>query len=106
MNDPLDRILRHHAAASIADDGFGARVLQALPARRADARAWLRPTLVLGSMALGAVLATVLSPAAGSLLEGFKELAQLRMLTPAAMSAVGMSCAVLVSAVIIAVDTD
>ena len=106
MIDPVERILKHHAAASLADDGFGARVMQALPPRMASPRRWLRPALVLGSTALGAVLATLLSPAAGSLLEGFTELAQLRMLTPAAVSAVAISCALLVSAVILAVDTD
>jgi hypothetical protein len=106
MNDPLDRILRDHAATAIADDGFSARVMQALPVRHADARAWLKPALVLGSMTLGSVLAIVLSPATGSLLEGFSELAQLRVFTPAAMTAMAVSCALLVSAVIFAGDTD
>ena len=106
MNDPLDRILESHAAAPVADDGFGARVMNALPARPASPRLWVRPVLVLGSTALGAVLALALSPAAGSLLEGFRELAQLRVITPAAISAVAISCALLVSAVILAVDTD
>jgi hypothetical protein len=106
MNDPIDRILRNHAEDSIADDGFSARVLGALPAPATRARPWLRPALVLGSTALGAVLATVLSPAAGSLLEAFRELAELRMLSPAAVSAVAISCALLLSAVIMAVDTD
>ncbi len=106
MNDPLDRILGDHAAFPIADAGFSARVMHRLPARRADSRAWARPLLVLGSTALGAALAIAFSPAAGSLLEGFAELAQLRMLTPAAVTAVAVSCALLVSAVILAVDTD
>jgi hypothetical protein len=106
MADSLDRILDAHAAVPVADDGFSARVLHALPARHASPRAWLRPALVLGSTALGAVLALMLSPAAGSLLEGFTELAQLRVITPAAISAVAIACALLVSAVILAVDTD
>ena len=106
MNDPLDRILAADAATPIADDGFSARVLQALPAREANPRLWLRPVLVLGSTALGAALAIALSPAAGSLLAAFTELAQLRVITPAAVSAVAIACALLVSAVILAVDTD
>lgn len=106
MTDPLDRILTAHARTPIADDGFSARVLHALPARHAGRRPWLRAALVLGSTALGAGLALVLSPAAGTLLEGFRELVQLRVLTPAAMTAVAISCALLVSAVILAVDTD
>ena len=106
MSDPVERILKHHAAASLADDGFGQRVMGALPPRAAGLRPWLRSILVFGSTALGAVLALWLSPAAGSLLEGFTELAQLRIFTPAAMTAVAISCALLVSAVILAVDTD
>jgi hypothetical protein len=106
MTDPLDRILKHHAAATLTDDGFGARVMSALPMRQTRSRPWLRPALVIGSTALGAALAFMLSPAAGSLLEGFVELAQLRMFSPAAVSAVAITCALLVSAVILAVDTD
>ena len=106
MNDPLDRILSDHAAAPIADNDFSARVMHALPARPASPPLWVRPVLVFGSTALGAMLAIVLSPAAGSLLEGFGELAQLRMFSPAAVTAVAISCALLVSAVILAVDTD
>lgn len=106
MNDPLDRFLRDQATAPIGDEGFSARVLHALPARRAAPRLWVRPALVFGSTALGAVLAIILSPATGSLLEGFGELAQLRMFSPAAVTAVAISCALLVSAVILAVDTD
>ena len=106
MSDPLDRILEHHAAATLADDGFSTRVMNALPVREAGMHAWLRPALIFGSTALGAALALMLSPAAGSLLEGFRELAQLRVITPAAISAVSIACALLVSAVILAVDTD
>jgi hypothetical protein len=107
MSDALDRILSNHAASTaLADDGFSARVQRALPARAAPRLHWIRPMVVLGSTALGAALAIALSPAAGSLLEGFNELARLRLASPAAISAVAISCALLVSAVIMAVDTD
>ena len=38
----------------VNDDGFTARVVAALPPRR---RTWLRPVLLLGSVAVGTVLA-------------------------------------------------
>jgi len=51
-NDPLEKILRE-PAPYIADDGFTARVVGALPRRP---RAWLRPAILLGVIAAGAVL--------------------------------------------------
>ena len=56
MSD-LERLLREDARASIADNGFTARVMGALPARAAKPGPWLRPGLVLGSTVLGGVLA-------------------------------------------------
>jgi hypothetical protein len=53
-NDPLDALLRERNTY-IDDNGFTARVLAALPQRRS--RVWLRPTLLLGTTAIGYVLA-------------------------------------------------
>ena len=52
-NDPLDALLREQDKY-IEDNGFTARVVAALPRRR---RAWLRPGLLLGAVAIGSVLA-------------------------------------------------
>ncbi len=52
-NDPLDLLLREQNA-HIDDNGFAGRVLAALPRRR---RTWLRPAFLLGSTAIGSVLA-------------------------------------------------
>jgi len=52
-NDPLDALL-HEQDKYIEDNGFTARVVAALPRRR---RAWLRPVLLLGAVAIGSVLA-------------------------------------------------
>jgi len=51
--DPIDTRLREQDTY-INDDGFTARVVAALPPRR---RTWLRPVLLLGSAAVGTVLA-------------------------------------------------
>ena len=57
-NDPLDALLREQDKY-IADNGFTARVLTGLPRRR---RAWLRPVLLLGAVAIGSVLAVLSLP--------------------------------------------
>src|SRR5712692_987526 len=91
--DHLDRLLREDARAVIADDGFTARVVAALPARSAQERAWLKPALVLGSAALGGFLATAFAPSGASAVQGFIDLAQMRSLTPAALTGIAMSAA-------------
>jgi hypothetical protein len=58
----LDELLRQDAADGMDDGGFTLRVLSALPPRRANGRAWLRPVLVMGSAVVGSLLAMVLSP--------------------------------------------
>ena len=105
MND-LDQLLRDDASVALPDDGFSARVMQALPARAARSRPWLRPALVLGSAAIGSALALALSPGEVSLVQGFVDLASLRGLTPAAVVGVGMAGALLLSAVVLAADPD
>ena len=105
MND-LDRILREDARVSLPDDGFSARVMDALPRRAPVARSWIHPALVFGSAAVGCALAVLLAPAGGSLLEGFADLAQLRALTPAAITAIAIGGALLASALVLATDLD
>jgi anti-sigma factor RsiW len=51
--DPIDTQLREQTPY-IDDNGFTQRVIAALPPRR---RTWLRPVLLLGSAAVGIVLA-------------------------------------------------
>jgi hypothetical protein len=52
-NDPIDMQLREQTPY-IDDNGFTQRVIAALPPRRLT---WLRPVLLLGSAAVGIVLA-------------------------------------------------
>jgi hypothetical protein len=58
-NDPLDALLREQNNY-VEDNGFTARVIDALPARKR--RTWLRPTLLLGATGIGYVLAILWIP--------------------------------------------
>ena len=57
-NDPLDAWLREQDKYR-EDNGFTARVVAALPRRR---RAWVRPALLLGAVAIGSVLSVFWLP--------------------------------------------
>jgi hypothetical protein len=104
MSDRLDDLLRNDARQPLPDDGFTARVMGALPAPRA--RRAFQPLLILGSTALGCVLAALLAPAGFNIAQGFVDLAQLKGFTPAAMAGLAMAAALLVSAVVLAVETE
>lgn len=105
--DPLERLLREDARSPLADDGFTLRVMGALPAAPAAApRAWLKPTLVLGSAALGSLLATLFAPAGASMAQGFLDLVQWHGPTPAAIACFALAGAMLVSAIVLAADSD
>jgi hypothetical protein len=58
-NDPLDALLREQDSY-IDDNGFTARVLASLPLRRR--RAWIRPAILLGTTAIGYLLALWWAP--------------------------------------------
>jgi len=105
--DKLDRLLRRDAYAPLTDDGFTARVIGALPWRSQSIHhAWLSPALILGSAALGSALAIAFAPAGSNVVQGFFDLAALRTLTPAAMSGLAMTGALLLSAIVLALDTE
>jgi hypothetical protein len=107
MNDPIDRLLREDAARAIADEAFTLRVMAALPPPAAStAPSWFMPLLILGSAALGALLAVALAPAGISLVQGFQDLVQMRGLTQPAIAGLAISVAMLVSAVIFATSAD
>lgn len=106
MTDAIDRLLHADARDAIADERFTWRVMQALPAPRATTSPWLRPALILGSAAVGSALAVALSPGAGQLLEGFRDLMQFRLLTAGALTGLGASAALLLSAIVFAVSSE
>ena len=102
----LDKLLRRDAQAPLPDEGFTARVMHALPAAGARERAWLRPTLVMGSAALGSVLAVALSPQGGALFQGFQDLVRLHASSPAAITALAVCGALLLSGLVLATDPE
>lgn len=104
--DKLDLLLRADAGKKISDEGFSARVLSALPPARARSRPWLKPLLVLGSAALGSVLAVAFVPADAGVVQGYLDLVQFRGLTPAAISGLALCAATFLSAVVLAVSAD
>jgi hypothetical protein len=106
MSDRLDEILRNDARHGVSDDGFTARVMGALPPHAARSRRWLQPALVLGSTVLGCGLAALLAPGDFNIAQGFLDLARLRGFTPAALAGLAMAAALLVSAVVLAVETE
>jgi hypothetical protein len=106
--DTLDRMLGTDArreAAQLGTGGFDLRVMGALPAPRPARTSWWKPVLVLGSAALGSVLAIAFAPLDSSLLRGFLDLAQQRY-TPAAIGGIAMSVALFAAAIVLAAETD
>ena len=100
----LDRILRDDARVTLPDDGFSARVMDALPPAPTRARPWLKPALVMGSAALGSALAAAFSPAGPALLSGFNELAHLRIASQGAIASLALCGALLLSAIVLATE--
>ena len=104
-NDPIDRRRAEDARVAIADDGFSRRVLGALPAPAPRASRW-RPALILGSTALGALLATALGATGPALVEGFADLAIGRALTAQATAALALALTLAISAAVLVADSD
>jgi hypothetical protein len=102
-DDAIDRMLRNDARSQRPDDGFTARVMHAIPASR-SAR-W-RPALILGSTALGGVLASALGPVGPTLARGFADLATLQAFTPSATYALAAAIAIAVVGAVLVQDAD
>ena len=102
----IDRLLRNDARVALPDEGFSARVMNALPARAPKARPWLRPALVMGSALVGSALAAALSPQAATLMQGFQDLMYLRTGSAAAVGGLAMCGALLLSALVLALNDD
>jgi hypothetical protein len=102
-NDPVERLLREDARRALPDDGFSLRVALALPPAD-NPRPWLRPSLVLGSAALGSAAAWLLAPAGTSLVQGFLDLARLQSQTPSAVSALAVALAMAVTAAVLVAE--
>lgn len=100
----LDRLLRHDAQIELPDEGFGARVMAALPVRAPAARPWLKPALVMGSAAVGSALAVALSPLGATLFASFQDLMFLRTASQGAVAGLAICGALLLSALVLAFE--
>lgn len=105
-NDWIDKVLRDDASRPLADGGFTRRVVDSLPPSRTARSVWLKPVLVIGSAALGSVLAFALGPSDLSLVQGFVDLAHSRLGTPSALTGLAMTLTFLVCAVVLASETE
>ncbi len=94
-DDWLDRQLRE-------DAGFTSRVLGALPARAAYP--WLRTALIVGSTALGGLLATLFAPVGPMALEGVRELVHFKGFTPSIAMTLAMVTVLAVAGWVLATD--
>ena len=107
-DETLDRLLEDdakRAAGELDAVAFEARVLAALPAPRPRPGAWWKPMLVLGSAALGSVLAIAFAPGDSTLLHGFLDLAQQRY-TPAAITGIALGVSLFAAAIVVAAEAD
>jgi hypothetical protein len=100
--DWLDRQLREDARGAIDDGEFTQRVLGALPQRSSPR--WLKSALILGSTALGGVLAALFAPIGTMVLDGARQLAHFQGFTPAIAMTLAMACVLCVAGWVLAAD--
>ena len=103
-DDWLDRQLRADARRLLDDQGFTDRVLAALPSPVARLNPWFKPALVLGSTALGGLLASVLSPVGPMFVEGASQLAHMRGFTPSVAALLSMTAVLVVAGWVLATE--
>ena len=103
-DDALDRLLRADARRLLEDQGFTARVLTALPSPLARTNPWLKPALVLGSTALGGLLASLLAPIGPMFIEGASQLAHMRGFTPSVAALLAMTSVFVVAGWVLATE--
>lgn len=103
-DDWLDRKLREDAAMAIDDAGFTHRVVQALPLPLVAPYPWLKTGLIVGSTALGGVLATLLGPIGPMIVEGLGELIHFRGFTPAIGVVIAMTSVLAVAGFVLVAE--
>ena len=102
-DDWLDRLLREDARHLLGDAGFLNGVMNALPAPTSPHHA-LKTWLILGSTALGGLLAALLAPIGPLVLEGITEIAHFRGMTPAVAMTLAMTVVLAVSGYVLATE--
>ena len=103
-DDWLDRQLRADARVTLQDDGFASRVLAALPLPVPRMNPWLKPALVLGSTAVGGLLATLLAPVGPMFMEGASQLAHMRGFTPSVAALLAMTSVLVIAGWVLATE--
>jgi hypothetical protein len=101
--DTLEARLVTELRREIPDGGFSARVAAALPPARAP-RDWTLPLIAAAALA-GCAVATFLVPVGPALLEGLRDLAASRSLTPAALGTLAALGALCATGAVVAVDS-
>jgi hypothetical protein len=101
--DTLESRLLAEWRREIPDDGFSARVVAALPPARAP-RDWTLPLVAAAALA-GCAVATFLVPVGPALLEGLRDLAASRGLTPAALGTLAALAGLCATGAVVAVDS-
>ena len=104
--DAVERALVDDASRHLDDAGFTAKVMAALPEKRAARPHWLRPAILLSGAVAGAALAAALLPGDVSVARGAQDLAAGAGLTPAAMMAIATSALVAVIAAVTATGSE
>ena len=103
-DDWLDRQLRADAHVVLQDEGFTGRVLATLPSPVPRMNPWLKPTLVLGSTAVGGLLATILAPVGPMFIEGASQLAHMRGFTPSVAALLAMTSVLVIAGWVLATE--
>jgi hypothetical protein len=97
----LEELLLEDAQAPLADDFFTARVMGTLPAQ-APRASWWKALLILGSTALGGLLAAFFAPSGTSALQGALDLATSRYMTPSALAVVATAITLAIAGAVLA----
>ena len=103
-DDWLDRQLRADARRHLDDQGFSDRVLAALPSPAPRLNPWLKPALVLGSTAIGGLLASFIAPLGPVFVEGASQLAHMRGFTPSVAVLLAMTSVLVVAGWVLATE--
>jgi len=102
-DDWLDRQLRKDARRVLDDAGFTNGVISALPPSLAP-YAGLKTWLILGSTALGGLLAALFAPIGPLVIEGVTQLVNFRGMTPSFTAMLAMTVVLAVSGYVLATD--
>ena len=102
----LDDLIREDAAAPLPDGDFTARVMSALPPAPVRSPPWLRPALVMGSAVIGSAIAVALAPHESSFALALAEFLTRGVISQTMLTSLTVGGVLLVSAVVLAFDSE